>query len=101
MRDRTYGDLFKLIRSFAGVGSFATSEIDDVENFINRRFAQAYNTSQMWPRYLVAGEPRTVVAGRTVQTSEDSIYVYGSGESDADGLYIRNGNFQSSPSYKI
>ena len=52
MQTRTYGDLFKLIQSLAGVGSFATSEKDDIANFINRRFFEAFNTSQMWPRYL-------------------------------------------------
>ncbi len=90
MRNRTYGDLFKLVRSLAGVGTFAPSEVDDVENLINRRFAEAYNSSQMWPRYLVNGEPRTIVAGRTVQTSEDSIHIYGAGDSDVNGLYRRN-----------
>lgn len=60
MQDRTYGDMFKLIQSLSGVGSFASSEQDDIANFINRRFFEAYQTSQMWPRYLVIGEERSI-----------------------------------------
>jgi hypothetical protein len=60
MQTRTYGDLFKLIQSLAGVGSFAASEQDDIANFINRRFSEAYDTSDMWPRYLVTGEERQI-----------------------------------------
>jgi len=33
MQTRTYGDLFKLIQSLAGVQSFAESEEDDIANF--------------------------------------------------------------------
>ena len=45
MQTRTYGDLFKLIQSLAGVGEFAPSEQDDIANLINRRFLQAFNES--------------------------------------------------------
>ena len=70
MQTRTYGDLFKLIQSLAGVGSFAASEQDDVANLINRRYFEAYQTSQMWPRYLVAGEERTIESGQVVPYAE-------------------------------
>ena len=70
MQTRTYGDLFKLIQSLAGVGSFAASEQDDVANLINRRYFEAYQTSQMWPRYLVAGEERTIETGQVVPYAE-------------------------------
>ena len=60
MQTRTYGDLFKLIQSLAGVGSFAPTEADDIANLINRRFLQAFNESHMWPRYLVTGEERQI-----------------------------------------
>lgn len=72
MQTRTYGDLFKLIQSLAGVGSFAASEQDDVANLINRRYFEAYQTSQMWPRYLVAGEERTIETGQIVPYAETS-----------------------------
>lgn len=70
MQTRTYGDLFKLIQSLAGVGSFAASEQDDIANLINRRYFEAYQTSQMWPRYLVAGEERTIESGQVVPYAE-------------------------------
>lgn len=70
MQTRTYGDLFKLIQSLAGVGSFAASEQDDVANLINRRYFEAYQTSQLWPRYLVAGEERTVDSNQVISYSE-------------------------------
>jgi hypothetical protein len=62
MQTRTYGDLFKLIQSLAGVGSFAPSEADDVANLINRRFLQAFNESPIWPRYLVTSEERDIIS---------------------------------------
>jgi len=73
MQTRTYGELFKLIRSLAGVGSFSTSELDDIANLINRRFLQIFNESPIWPRYLVSSEKRDVLAltlsGATSSTS--------------------------------
>ena len=73
MQFRTYGDLFSLIQSMAGVGTFAESEQDDVANLINRRFLQAYNTSPSWPRYLGISEVRDInaytLSGATDSTS--------------------------------
>jgi hypothetical protein len=62
MQTRTYGDLFKLIQSLAGVGSFAPTEADDIANLINRRFLQAFNESPIWPRYLVTSEERDIIS---------------------------------------
>jgi len=62
MQTRTYGDLFKLIQSLAGVGSFAPTEADDIANLINRRFLQAFNESPIWPRYLVTSEKRDILS---------------------------------------
>ena len=76
MQTRTYGDLFKLIQSLAGVGSFAPTEADDVANLINRRFLQAFNESPIWPRYLVTSEERDIISlnisGLGAGTSTDS-----------------------------
>ena len=73
MQTRTYGELFKLVRSLAGVGSFSTAELDDIANLINRRFLQIFNESPIWPRYLVSSEKRDVLAltlsGATSSTS--------------------------------
>jgi hypothetical protein len=60
MQTRTYGSLFKLIQSLAGVSSFTTEENGDISRFINRRYFQAYNESPIWVRYLVTGEKRPV-----------------------------------------
>ena len=85
MQTRTYGDLFKLIRSLAGVGSFATSELDDIANLINRRYSEAFNTSPIWPRYIVTSEERDiaslVLSGLTA----------GSSSNDKSG--VSNGNY--------
>jgi len=62
MQTRTYGELFKLIRSLAGVGSFSTNELDDVANLINRRFLTIFNESPIWPRYFVPSEKRDILA---------------------------------------
>ena len=73
MQNRTYGDLFNLIQSLAGVGSFVESEQDDIANLINRRFLQAFNESPIWPRYIVSSEKRDILAltlsGATASTS--------------------------------
>lgn len=60
MQTRTYGSLFKLIQSLAGVDSFTTEEDGDISRFINRRYFQAFNESPIWVRYLVTGEKRPV-----------------------------------------
>jgi hypothetical protein len=86
MQNRTYGDLFKLIQSLAGVREFASSEEDDIANFINDRFFDAYNTSQAWARYLVPSEKRIVsafeVTGTTTTGDEPNLY---------NGLYYNYG----------
>jgi len=85
MQTRTYGDLFKLIQSLAGVGSFAPTEADDVANLINRRFLQAFNESPIWPRYLVTSEERDIISlnisGLSAGSSED-------GSANINGNYI-------------
>jgi len=68
MQTRTYGDLFKLIQSLAGVSTFAPTETDDIANLINRRYSEAYQTIQMWPRYIVSSEQRSVY-GLNVQNA--------------------------------
>ena len=46
MQTRTYGDLFDLVKSLAGVNSFTSEKEHDISRFINRRYFQAYNFSQ-------------------------------------------------------
>jgi len=92
MQTRTYGDLFKLIQSLAGVSSFATTETDDIANLINRRYFEAYQTIQMWPRYLVESEERTLssflVSGYTDDSYNGLFYKYGD-DSNGNAVYVR------------
>jgi len=76
MQVRTYSDLEGLIKSLAGVSSFTTEEEDQILNLVNRRAFEAYNTSPMWPRYLVISEERTISSGNLIpytQTSKNDI----------------------------
>ena len=66
MQTKTYETLFNLVKSLAGVNSFTTEENSYILNFTNRRFQQAYDGSEFWPRYLVVGEARTVGADGVV-----------------------------------
>jgi hypothetical protein len=63
MQDRTYSDLFNLVKSLAGVNEFTTEEDNYILNFINRRFYEAFEVTETWPRYLVVGEARTATNG--------------------------------------
>ena len=101
MQTRTYGDLFKLASALIGTGGeLSTSEQDQLSHFINRRFSEIFNASPSWPRYITVGEPRTIVQGQVVPTTEDSYYVYGAGTTEANGLYVRNGNsLDGNPAY--
>ena len=102
MQTRTYGDLFKITSALIGTGGeLDVSEQDQVSHFINRRFQQAFDESPVWPRYSIVGEPRTIVPGQTIQTSEDSFHVYGAGITAANGLYKRNGTVNAIPAYTL
>jgi hypothetical protein len=85
MQTRTYGDLFKLIQSLAGVSSFATTETDDIANLINRRYFEAYQTIQMWPRYLVTSEERNV----------SSFALSGLSDASYNAAYTKYGKYES------
>jgi hypothetical protein len=103
MQTRTYGDLFKLASALIGTGGqLSDGEQDQLSHFINRRFSEIFNASPSWPRYVVVGEPRTVTPDQTIQTSEDSFYVYGAGTTEANGLYVRNGDSPNGlPAYTL
>ena len=79
MQNRTYGDLFNLVQSLAGVNAFTAEEQADVSRFINRRYYQAYLQSPSWVRYLVPSEERPVVSiefkNYQNQSPNDSMFV--------------------------
>jgi len=70
MTERTYSDLFDLIKALAGVSDFTTNEQTMILSMANRRLREAYDTSLVWPRYLVVGEARTLDANQIVAYSE-------------------------------
>jgi hypothetical protein len=63
MQDRTYSELFNLIKSLAGVNEFTSEETSYILEFSNRRFYEAFEVTETWPRYLVVGEARTATNG--------------------------------------
>ena len=87
MQTKSYDDLLALTTALIGAGSLTDPEKAQILQFVNRRAHEAYQTSESWPRYMVANEPRTIVANQTVPYAEDSFYVFGAGESDVNGLY--------------
>ena len=100
MQTRTYGDLFKLIQSLAGVSSFATTETDDIANLINRRYFEAYQTIQMWPRYLEPSEERNVssylLSGADPTSTINQYYRLLGQQDDSDSKNIYEGITTSS-----
>jgi hypothetical protein len=73
MQQKTYTELYALITALAGVGAFTPDEQVNILNFVNRRLFEAYQTSQMWPRYLVVGEQRTIGSNQTIPYSEATL----------------------------
>jgi len=89
MQTRTYGELFKLISALCGTGQqLAVPEQDQLRQFINRRFQEAFNSSPIWPRYLVTSEERRIIgltienaAGTNGSTVNGDYYLLGSSKS--------------------
>ena len=50
MQTRPYSELFDLIKSLAGVNEFTSEETNYILNFANRRFKQAFDAYDFWPR---------------------------------------------------
>ena len=92
MQTRTYGELFKLISALCGTGQqLAVPEQDQLRQFINRRFQEAFNSSPVWPRYLVTSEERRIIA-LTIENAA------GTGASDINGDYYLLGTQKSGAS---
>ena len=89
MQTRTYGELFKLISALCGTGQQLTvPEQDQLRQFINRRFQEAFDTSPVWPRYLVTSEERRII-GLTIENAA------GTGASNVNGDYYIFGTQKS------
>ena len=94
MQTRTYGDLFKLIQSLAGVTAFANNEQDDIANLINRRYQTAFNTSPIWPRYLVQSEERNVAVFKVsgyLTTGYNGLFYKLGDDSNGNPIYAQMG----------
>ena len=101
MQNKTYTDLLALVQALIGAGSLTDEEQTNILHLVNRRAHQAYQESQSWSRYLVAGEPRTIGAGQIIPYSEDSFYVFGAGSGEVNGLYaLSSDEFNSHAVYE-
>ena len=87
MQTDTYANLVKLIQALIGAGTLTLDEHRNIYQLVNRRLADAYNTSQSWPRYIVPSEERTLF---TFQTSGVT-----GGESSSNSSYFIHGDDSS------
>ena len=76
MQNRTYGDIFNLIQSLAGVNSFTAEESADISRFINRRFFTAFNKTNIWARYVVPSEKRKLAVIKVEGADSESYEGY-------------------------
>jgi len=93
--NKTYAELLSLIESKFGAGNLAAVEQTAVLQLVNNRAYEAYQTSPSWPRYLVTGEPRTIIANQVIPYDEDGFNVIGAGHDAANGLYQSAGEHES------
>lgn len=70
MQQKTYSSLLSLVKALAGVNEFTSDEETYIVDFTNRRAQEAYDSSEYWTRYLVAGESRTVSSDQVVSFTE-------------------------------
>ena len=82
-------DLYALIRALSGVSSFLGNEDTKMLSLANRRFYEAYQSTPMWPRYLLSAQPRTIT-NQIVSFTQDGFHVLGAGTTAVNGLYIKN-----------
>jgi hypothetical protein len=86
---RTWTELIGLTAARCGC-ALSGDDATQVAFLLNSAARQLYLENPWWERFLVL-EPRTVERGY-VSYSEDSFNVYGAGTSEANGLYVRNGD---------
>lgn len=95
--DETYENLRNRIVAVVGANP-TENEWLRLNALINRAAKRAFR-SDMWERFIVVGEPRTVSRG-LIASSEDSYNILGAETDAANGLFIRNGsNAGSKPAY--
>lgn len=100
MQDKSNLDLYNLVLALAGTDSLAPGEQGHILAFANRRLYDAYKASNVWPRYVVVGEPRSVYAS-TIQFTQDGKHIFAAGTSAVNGLFKLNGTQASAAAYSI
>lgn len=100
MELKSNADLYNLVKAKAGVRSFQTQEDAHLLAFLNHRLFEAYKSHRAWPRYLVAGEPRTI-ANLIIDYTQDGRHVFGAGTEAVNGLYVLNGTQNSAAAYTL
>ncbi len=88
MQTRQYKDLFALSTHLIGAVELVENEQDQLASFINRRYFEAFRKSPFWPRYVVYGEPRELIALTVANAS-------GTGATFVNGNYILLGSQKS------
>ena len=97
---RTWAEAVGLTQARAGASFAAGTELDNIGFLLNSAARTIYDESRYWERQLVV-EPRTVSRGYVAYT-EDSYNVFGAGTSEANGLYVRDGNsVDGNPTYSL
>jgi len=97
---RTWAEVVGLTQARAGAAFSSGTELTNIGFLLNSAARTIYDESRYWERFLVV-EPRTVKRGY-IATTEDSINVYGAGTTEANGLYVRNGNsVDTNPKYTL
>ena len=97
---RTWAEVVGLTQARAGAAFSSGTELTNIGFLLNSAARTIYDESRYWERFLVL-EPRTAERGY-IATTEDSINVYGAGTTEANGLYVRNGNSpNSNPAYTL
>jgi hypothetical protein len=97
---RTWAEVVGLTQARAGAAFSSGTELTNIGFLLNSAARTIYDESRYWERFLVL-EPRTAKRGY-IATTEDSINVYGAGTTEANGLYVRNGNsVDTNPKYTL
>jgi len=97
---RTWAEVVGLTQARAGAAFSSGTELTNIGFLLNSAARTIYDESRYWERFLVL-EPRTAERGY-ISTTEDSINVYGAGTTEANGLYVRNGNSaDTNPKYTL
>lgn len=97
---RTWAEVVGLTQARAGAAFSSGTELNNIGFLLNSAARTIYDESRYWDRYLVL-EPRTAARGY-IATTEDSYNVYGAGTTEANGLYVRNGNsIDGNPAYTM